>query len=199
MTTVSLKSNTSTKGKLLKIGEAAKALFVSEQTLRDWTDQDKVTAYLSEGGHRNYYEADISRLAYENRGITSFHQVSGLVSFSPDGTVEFKADLSNEKYSDLQEVEWGKYWDFKNGLEKLAHKLALEGSPIIDIGRDVYSDNTEELTTSIVILALTKEEAISLIPKMLKNAKERVLTRYSPKQITRWVDNETGRIIITSM
>jgi len=191
MSTISLQTKPSSKGNLIKIGDAARKLFVSEQTLRDWTDQDKIIAYTTEGGHRNYYEADIQRLAYENKQITGFYRLTGIISINADGATNFEADLSNGKYSDIQKVEWAKFWDYRNGLEKQAHQLALTGEPVIFTGEAYASGDIMYVGSSS--LALTKEEALNLISKTTEQAKETVFTKYVPQQVTRWVDKETNQ------
>lgn len=48
---------------ILSISEAASLLGVSDETLRNWEREGKLTPFHTEGGHRRYYRADIERLA----------------------------------------------------------------------------------------------------------------------------------------
>ena len=50
------------KGLLLTIGEASHILGVSEATLRQWTDNGKVKAFVTPGGHRRYSRTELSKL-----------------------------------------------------------------------------------------------------------------------------------------
>lgn len=51
----------------LRIGEAAKQLGVSPDTLRRWAEAGRVEVRLTPGGQRTVSQADISRLAAERR------------------------------------------------------------------------------------------------------------------------------------
>jgi len=48
---------------LVSIGEASRILGVSEATLRLWTDEGKIRAFVTPGGHRRYSKADLRRFA----------------------------------------------------------------------------------------------------------------------------------------
>lgn len=47
---------------MLSIGEACHLLGVSDAALRQWTDEGKVKAFVTPGGHRRYAEADLRAL-----------------------------------------------------------------------------------------------------------------------------------------
>ena len=49
--------------KILSISDAASILGVSDETLRNWEREGKLTPFHTEGGHRRYYRADIEKLA----------------------------------------------------------------------------------------------------------------------------------------
>ena len=196
MSTVLLKQDSSSKGDLLKIGAAAQLLFVSEQTLRDWTEQDKITAYVTDGGHRFYHEADVRRLSYENRQVSKFYHLTGIVTISPDKEATFEANVGDTKYSDLTEVEWGKYWDYKNGLGKQTHLLALKGEPVFVANEEVNSDGDENICVGVSIVALTQAETLQTVPIVVKSVKDKVLTKYSPKQVTRWFLNGSNKEVV---
>jgi len=55
------------KGLLLTIGEASNILGVSEATLRQWTDNGKVKAFITPGGHRRYSKAELTKLTGARR------------------------------------------------------------------------------------------------------------------------------------
>lgn len=48
---------------ILSISEAASLLGVSDETLRNWEKDGKLTPFHTEGGHRRYYKTDIEKLA----------------------------------------------------------------------------------------------------------------------------------------
>lgn len=55
-------SNRMQRPALLTISKACRILGVSETTLRQWTDEGKVKAFVTPGGHRRYSEADLRDL-----------------------------------------------------------------------------------------------------------------------------------------
>ena len=55
---------------LLTIGEACQVLGVSEVTLRQWTDEGKVKAFITPGGHRRYPEAELKQLLGSTTAFT---------------------------------------------------------------------------------------------------------------------------------
>lgn len=48
---------------LVSISEASRVLGVSEATLRLWTDEGRIKAFVTPGGHRRYSRADLRRFA----------------------------------------------------------------------------------------------------------------------------------------
>ena len=48
-----------TRQSLLSIGQACKLLGVSEATLRNWTDEGRINAFVTPGGHRRYVESEL--------------------------------------------------------------------------------------------------------------------------------------------
>ena len=54
-------------GTRLRIGEAAKQLGVSPDTLRRWAEAGRLEVELTPGGQRTVSQADVSRLAAERR------------------------------------------------------------------------------------------------------------------------------------
>ncbi len=45
----------------ISIGEASQILGVSETALRQWTDEDKIKAFITPGGHRRYSQAELRK------------------------------------------------------------------------------------------------------------------------------------------
>jgi excisionase family DNA binding protein len=50
------------KGSLLTISEASHILGVSEAALRQWTDEGKIKAFITPGGHRRYSKGELLKL-----------------------------------------------------------------------------------------------------------------------------------------
>jgi len=65
------------RSSLLTIGEACRILGVSETTLRQWTDEGKVNAFVTPGGHRRYSQSDLKNLV---RGQHRVHDLKDLVA-----------------------------------------------------------------------------------------------------------------------
>ncbi len=62
---------------LVSISEASRVLGVSEAALRIWTDEGKVKAFVTPGGHRRYSRAELRRFSGLQRKI---HGVKDLVT-----------------------------------------------------------------------------------------------------------------------
>ncbi|HEY4712551.1 MAG TPA: helix-turn-helix domain-containing protein, partial [Dehalococcoidia bacterium] len=51
----------------VNISKASRILAVSEQALRLWTDEGKIKAFITPGGHRRYSRVDLKRFINQNR------------------------------------------------------------------------------------------------------------------------------------
>ena len=72
---------------LVSIGEASRILGVSETTLRQWTDEGKLKAFITPGGHRRYSRADLRRFATSHQRVLG---VKDLVSELEETTVQHR-------------------------------------------------------------------------------------------------------------
>ncbi len=61
----------------LTMGQARKILGVSEATLRHWTDEGKIKAFITPGGHRRYLESEIRSFMGAKRRV---HGMDDLVA-----------------------------------------------------------------------------------------------------------------------
>ena len=52
------------KADLISISEASQILGVNEATLRQWTDEGKLSAFVTPGGHRRYSKSDLKKLTH---------------------------------------------------------------------------------------------------------------------------------------
>ena len=55
------------QGDWVNISEASRILAVSEQALRQWTDEGKIKAFITPGGHRRYLRLELKRFINQNR------------------------------------------------------------------------------------------------------------------------------------
>ena len=51
----------------VNISKASRILAVSEQALRQWTDEGKIKAFITPGGHRRYSQAELKRFINQSR------------------------------------------------------------------------------------------------------------------------------------
>ena len=54
---------------LVSISEASRILGVSEAALRQWTDESKLKAFITPGGHRRYSKADLRKFMRSNHKV----------------------------------------------------------------------------------------------------------------------------------
>jgi excisionase family DNA binding protein len=52
---------------LISISEASQILGVNEATLRQWTDEGKLSAFVTPGGHRRYSKSDLKKLTHSGQ------------------------------------------------------------------------------------------------------------------------------------
>ena len=75
---------------LVSISEASNALGVSEAALRQWTDEGKIKAFITPGGHRRYARTELKKFVNSNQkagGIKDL--VAGL-----EDTVQLHRDIA---------------------------------------------------------------------------------------------------------
>ncbi|MBI4303337.1 MAG: helix-turn-helix domain-containing protein [Chloroflexi bacterium] len=83
----------------LTISKACHFLGVSETTLRQWTDEGKVKAFVTPGGHRRYSESDLKELL---RGQHHAHGLKDLVS-QIESAAPKQREISNQY---LRSADW---------------------------------------------------------------------------------------------
>ena len=62
---------------LVSIGEASRILGVNEATLRLWTDEGRIKAFITPGGHRRYSRTDLKRFAGMQVRVHSLKDLAG--------------------------------------------------------------------------------------------------------------------------
>jgi excisionase family DNA binding protein len=68
---------------LISISEASQILGVNEATLRQWTDEGKLSAFVTPGGHRRYSKSDLIKLTRPGQKVLG---IKDLVSELEDTT-----------------------------------------------------------------------------------------------------------------
>ena len=113
---------------LLTIGQARKLLGVSEVTLRHWTDEGKIKAFVTPGGHRRYIESEVrSFIAAQQRVFTTQNLIDEMAS-----EPRHKIQMARER---MAEAPW------YNSLDDEAK------SKLRELGGTVYSLTVEYLTS----------------------------------------------------
>ena len=113
---------------LLTIGQARKLLGVSEVTLRHWTDEGKIKAFVTPGGHRRYIESEVrSFIVAQQRVFTKQNLIDEMES-----EPRHKIQLARER---MAEAPW------YNNLDDEAK------SKLKELGGTVYSLTVEYLTS----------------------------------------------------
>ena len=68
---------------LLTIGQASKMLGVSEATLRQWTDEGKIKAFITPGGHRRYAESEVRNLIGAQSRVHGIRDLVARIELTP--------------------------------------------------------------------------------------------------------------------
>ena len=112
---------------LLSIGQACKLLGVSEATLRNWTDEGKIKAFVTPGGHRRYVESELrSFIVAQSRMFTTQNLIDEMES-----EPRHKIQMARERMA-------GASW--YNSLDDAAK------SKLRELGSTVYGLTVEYLT-----------------------------------------------------
>ena len=69
---------------LLSISQASKMLGVSEVTLRQWTDEGLIEAFVTPGGHRRYSEAELRRFMGSKSRIHGIKDLVARMEMAPE-------------------------------------------------------------------------------------------------------------------
>jgi excisionase family DNA binding protein len=87
----------------LTLGQAAKFLGVAQSTIRKWSDQGRVPAFYTPGGHRRYRRRDLELfLARSGPGGTTSGPVVLVVDDDPQIRQLVRASLEQEGYSVIE-------------------------------------------------------------------------------------------------
>jgi len=68
---------------LVSISEASRLLGVSEATLRQWTDEGKIRAFITPGGHRRYHKAELRSFVGRQQRVHSLKDLVTRIEDTP--------------------------------------------------------------------------------------------------------------------
>lgn len=68
---------------LISISEASRMLGVSESTLRQWTDEGKIKAFITPGGHRRYNKAELRGFAGKQQRVHGIKELAAKIEDTP--------------------------------------------------------------------------------------------------------------------
>lgn len=110
-----------TSDPLISISEASQMLGVSEVALRQWTDEGKIKAFITPGGHRRYSRSELKKLMTTQSKTLG---IKDLVS-KLEGSVELHREISREAVEhDLR----------SHKLSEESHvKLAYQGRRLLNL------------------------------------------------------------------
>ncbi len=130
---------------LVSISEASRILGVSEAALRQWTDEGKVNAFITPGGHRRYSRVELRKF------MSSHHKVLGIKDLVAglEGTAHRHREIARMSlghttwYHQIGEESQSQLADLGRHLLKLIIRYVNEPSKradilemIIGVGRD---------------------------------------------------------------
>ncbi|MDO8568025.1 MAG: helix-turn-helix domain-containing protein [Dehalococcoidales bacterium] len=173
---------------LVSISEASRILGVSEPALRQWTDEGKIKAFITPGGHRRYSKAELKKL------INSQQKMLGVkdLALRLESTVQVHREIDKAFlnttlwYSRLSEESQIHLASLGRRLLSLIIRYVSEPprrKETIQMARDVGRDFGETLarlelplTDSLQAFLLHREPVMSMATSLLKKrqASERI-------------------------
>lgn len=108
-----------TQQPLVSIGEASQILGVSEVTLRQWTDEGKIKAYITPGGHRRYSRAELERFMTSSRKMLDIKDLAAEI----EETTQLHREIVREH---LSATPW-----YNAMSQQAREQLALLGRQIL--------------------------------------------------------------------
>lgn len=201
-----MKNKTVNKGSLLKIGDAAQILHVSPQTLRDWTEADKIPAEISDKGHRKYYEAEVNKLALAEKGTTTYWTVNHIVAVSANDDKYYFINPETYESSPIPlvyETDINQYWNFKNGLEVHPRSVVLNPIPVIIPAATLDAfplqiqdkPNDTLLAQNVLVVGLNKEQVLGTLIEAVALTLRHLRENFKPQQTTIWFTSNGEQVL----
>ena len=75
---------TNSQSSLLTISQASRMLGVSEVALRQWTDEGRIEAFVTPGGHRRYSETELRRFMGTKNRIHGIKDLVARMELTPE-------------------------------------------------------------------------------------------------------------------
>lgn len=127
------------------IGEASRVLGVSETALRQWTDEGKIKAFVTPGGHRRYSRADLKKFMSAHPRMLG---VKDLIS-EIEETVELHREIARKSlssapwYKKLNQESQDHFADLGRRLLRIIVKYIAEPSKreeTLQLAREIGKD-----------------------------------------------------------
>lgn len=94
---------------LISISEASHLLGVSEQALRQWTDEGKVKAFVTPGGHRRYSKTELKKFTSTHQKLLGLKDLAEKLEESAEthreiGSIFLTSNLPHSKMSEQSQT-----------------------------------------------------------------------------------------------
>lgn len=165
---------------LVSISEASHILGVSEATLRQWTDEGKIRAFITPGGHRRYSRTELKKFISSHQKVLG---VKDLVAELED-TVQLHREIartyfsSTSRYNNLSQESQESLSNLGRRLLNLIIRYITEPSKhaeIIELAHHVGSDHGETLaklglplTDSIEAFILHRSPIVNSVAHLMR-------------------------------
>ena len=166
---------------ILSISEASQMLGVSESSLRQWTDEGKIKAFITPGGHRRYSRAELKKFTGSHPRMLGIKDLAAEL----EDTVRVHREIARISlkktpwYRELNEESQEKIASQGRRILSLIIKYVTEPSKRVEISRqvqDVGHDIGETLAKSGLPL-IDSVEAFILHRDPIINATTHLLKR----------------------
>lgn len=165
---------------LININEASRILSVSENALRQWTDEGKIKAFITPGGHRRYSTTELKKFR------NSHHKTLGIkdLAIEMEETVELHREIARKHissaswYDILSLASREQLADSGRQLLHLIIRYITEPSKrdetvqlTRDVGRDIgkiLANAALPLTSSVEAFLLHREPVMSAVTHLFK-------------------------------
>jgi len=155
---------------LLSISEASQKLGVSEATLRQWTDEGKIKAFITPGGHRRYSRAELKKF------ISAHHKTLGVKDLvvELEDTVQIHREIGR---TSLNTTSWYSALDIES-QERLAHL----GRGLLDVTIRYIAEPSrrEEIIKLVRNIGHDHGEMLAKLGLPLTNAVEAFISHRDP-------------------